>query len=137
MIPTTTTMAGPAVCRTDSMESSGGGYSCSYSHRMMEKRQLFLRSYQFSRKRSLSERIRRSLRRVKRVVWFRLRSARRFRRLVWAKLCRSVRLHVRGHGCSGLCYCNGKRGGRRRRSNFLRLLNPSSSHNSSCDSCFW
>ncbi|KAI6684463.1 hypothetical protein NL676_030376 [Syzygium grande] len=138
MISAGTAVVGPAVFRTDSMESGGYGYGGGggYSHRMMEKRQLFLRSYQFSRKRSLSERIRRSLRRVKRVVWFRLRSVRRFRRLVWARLCRSVRPHVHGRGCSCLYYCSGSRG-RKRRSNFFRLLNPSSSHNSSYDSCFW
>ncbi|KAF8038656.1 hypothetical protein BT93_B1252 [Corymbia citriodora subsp. variegata] len=136
MISSSAAMAGPAVFRTDSMDGGGGGYCSNYGYRMMEKRQLFLRSYQFSRKRSLGERIRRSLRRVKRIVWFRLRSARRFRRLVWAKLCRSVRLHVHGgHGCSCLYYCNGNRG-RGRRSNFFRLLNSSSGRNNSYDSCF-
>ncbi|KAK6915761.1 hypothetical protein RJ641_020878 [Dillenia turbinata] len=52
----------------------------------VEKRQLFLRSYQFSRKRSLTERIKRSLFRVKRVVCLRLKSARKFRKLVWFRL---------------------------------------------------
>lgn len=48
---------------------------------MMEKRQLFLRSYQFTRKKTLGQRIKGSLVRVKKVVWLiRLRSARRFRR---------------------------------------------------------
>ncbi|CAL0316525.1 unnamed protein product [Lupinus luteus] len=45
---------------------------------MIEKRQLFLRSYQFSRKKSLTERIKGSIVRVKKVVWLRLRSVRRF-----------------------------------------------------------
>ncbi|KAF5739937.1 hypothetical protein HS088_TW12G01151 [Tripterygium wilfordii] len=53
---------------------------------MMEKRQLFLRSYQFNRKGSLTERIKRSLTRVKRVFWFRLRSAHKIRKLVWSRL---------------------------------------------------
>ncbi|KAF5731800.1 hypothetical protein HS088_TW18G00485 [Tripterygium wilfordii] len=52
---------------------------------MMEKRQLFLRSYQFSRKRSLTERIKRSL---KRVFWFglRLRSTHKISNFVWSRL---------------------------------------------------
>ncbi|KAI3439366.1 uncharacterized protein J3R85_004780, partial [Psidium guajava] len=94
---------------------------------MMEKRQLFLRSYQFSRKRTLSERIKRSFTRVKRVLCFRLRSARRLRRLVCARL---SRLRHR------LCYS-------RRRSRFLRLLcsnnfcnNQKRYSSSSCFSCF-
>ncbi|KAF8387576.1 hypothetical protein HHK36_026230 [Tetracentron sinense] len=52
----------------------------------LEKRQLFLRSYQFCRKRSLVDRIKRSLVRVKRVIWVRLRSAPKLRRLVWLRL---------------------------------------------------
>ncbi|KAK6911732.1 hypothetical protein RJ641_023825 [Dillenia turbinata] len=52
----------------------------------MEKRQLFLRSYQFSRKQSLTERIKRSLFRVKRVVCRRIKSARKIRKLVWFRL---------------------------------------------------
>ncbi|KAI4304231.1 hypothetical protein MLD38_039773 [Melastoma candidum] len=55
---------------------------------MMEKRQLFLRSYQFSRKRSLGERIRGTFARAKRVIWFRLRTAARLRKLVCSRLCR-------------------------------------------------
>ncbi|KAJ4892982.1 Uncharacterized protein Rs2_19776 [Raphanus sativus] len=57
----------------------GGGY--------VEKRQLFLKSYQFSRKQGLTERIKTSVRRVvKKVVWMRLRSARRMKRVVWSRL---------------------------------------------------
>ncbi|KAK7853558.1 hypothetical protein CFP56_035487 [Quercus suber] len=52
----------------------------------MEKRQLFLRSYQFCRKRSLSERLKGSFIRVKRVICLRLRCARRFRKLVCSGL---------------------------------------------------
>ncbi|KAJ9180411.1 hypothetical protein P3X46_008658 [Hevea brasiliensis] len=90
---------------------------------MMEKRQLFLRSYQFCRKKSLTERIKRSLVRVKKVIWLRLRSARKLRRLVWSRL-RSA------------FYC-------RRRRSFLRLRSPnhhcyySTSSSSSSSSCFW
>ncbi|KAL5060814.1 hypothetical protein RYX36_032418 [Vicia faba] len=47
-----------------------------HSYTLMEKRQLFLRSYQFTRKKSFSERIKRCLIRVKRVV---LRSARKLK----------------------------------------------------------
>ncbi|KAL1211786.1 hypothetical protein V5N11_023776 [Cardamine amara subsp. amara] len=57
----------------------GGGY--------VEKRQLFLKSYQFSRKQSLTEKIKRSMRRVvKKVVWMRLKSARKLKRVVWSRL---------------------------------------------------
>ncbi|KAI4369341.1 hypothetical protein MLD38_017789 [Melastoma candidum] len=59
-----------------------------YNYSMTEKRRLFLRSYQFSRKRSLAERVKGSLASAKRVVWSRLRSGRRLRKLVWAKLSR-------------------------------------------------
>ncbi|XP_030462541.1 uncharacterized protein LOC115682450 [Syzygium oleosum] len=106
-------LMGP-VFRVDSME-----HQCL----MMEKRQLFLRSYQFSRKRSLSERIKRSFTRVKRVLCFRLRSARRLRKLVCSRL---SRLRHR------LCYS-------RRRSRFLPLLcnnNCNNNHTSDSSSCF-
>lgn len=46
------------------------------NYTLMEKRQLFLRSYQFTRKRSFSDRIKRCLIRVKRVV---LRSGRKLK----------------------------------------------------------
>nr|XP_027114998.1 uncharacterized protein LOC113733058 [Coffea arabica] len=52
----------------------------------MEKRQLFLRSYQFSRKKSMAERIKKSFFRVKRVIWVRLRSAKKIRKMVWSRL---------------------------------------------------
>ncbi|KAK4763145.1 hypothetical protein SAY86_008913 [Trapa natans] len=81
------------------------------------KRQVFLRSYQFSRKRSLSERIRRSLVRVKRLVWSRLRSARKLRRFVWAKLWKLRQ---------GLSY-------RRRPSKFVRVVEGDYYHYSNCD----
>ncbi|KAK9670059.1 hypothetical protein RND81_13G174000 [Saponaria officinalis] len=52
----------------------------------LERRQLFLRSYQFSRKRSLGEKLKRSLVRVKRLFSVRFRSARKLRRVVWSDL---------------------------------------------------
>ncbi|XP_073313707.1 uncharacterized protein [Primulina huaijiensis] len=52
----------------------------------LEKRQLFLRSYQFSRKQSVPERIRRSYFRVKRVIWVRFRSMRKLKKMLWLKL---------------------------------------------------
>ncbi|KAL6552309.1 hypothetical protein OROHE_007673 [Orobanche hederae] len=52
----------------------------------LEKRQLFLRSYQFSRKQSMAERIKKSFFRVKRVIRIRFRSARNLRKMLWLKL---------------------------------------------------
>ncbi|KAK7278090.1 hypothetical protein RJT34_23115 [Clitoria ternatea] len=62
---------------------SFGYYYTEQNYTMLEKRQLFLRSYQFCRKKSLTERIKGSLVRAKKIVWLRLRSARRLRRLVF------------------------------------------------------
>ncbi|KAI9081001.1 hypothetical protein K1719_035445 [Acacia pycnantha] len=56
---------------------------------LLEKRQLFLRSYQFSRKQSIPERIKRSFVRVKKVVGLKFRSALRLRRLLCSRLKRS------------------------------------------------
>ncbi|KAK6805176.1 hypothetical protein RDI58_002961 [Solanum bulbocastanum] len=90
----------------------------------IEKRQLFLRSYQFSRKKSVSERIKKSFFRVKRVIWVKLRSARKIRKLVWLRL---------KYGIFGY---------RRRR--FFRQIQNSSYYNISSgitagwsSSCFW
>ncbi|XP_061339225.1 uncharacterized protein LOC133310737 [Gastrolobium bilobum] len=79
--------------------------------------QLFLRSYQFCPKKSLTERIKGSLVRVKKVVWLRLRSATRLRKMVFS------RFRIK----CGFYY-------RRRR--FSPLLNG---HNRKSDSfsCFW
>lgn len=98
-------------------ESFGYYYHDQYhqNHTMMEKRQLFLRSYQFCRKKSVSERIRGSLVRVKKVVWIKLRSVLRLRRLVCSRL-----------KC-GFYY-------RRRR--FSRLLNTHNRKHDSSSSCF-
>ena len=93
---------------------SFGYYIAEQNYMMMEKRQLFLRSYQFCRKRSLSERIKGSLVRVKRVICLRLRSACRIRKLV----------------CSRLRY-----GFYYRRRRFLRLLNNQNKKNNS--TCLW
>ncbi|MED6171818.1 hypothetical protein PIB30_044301 [Stylosanthes scabra] len=65
------------------------GYNYYYpeqSYTMIEKRQVFLRSYQFCRKKTLAERIKGSFVRAKKVVWLRLRSARRFRILIFSRL---------------------------------------------------
>ncbi|XP_049389326.1 uncharacterized protein LOC125853646 [Solanum stenotomum] len=90
----------------------------------IEKRQLFLRSYQFSRKKSVGERIKKSFFRVKRVIWVKLRSARKIRKLVWLRL---------KYGIFGY---------RRRR--FFRRIQNSSYYNTSSgittgwsSSCFW
>ncbi|KAJ1377846.1 Organic solute transporter subunit alpha/Transmembrane protein [Sesbania bispinosa] len=64
-------------------ESLGYYYYPEQNYTMMEKRQLFLRSYQFCRKKSLTERIKGSLVRAKKVVWLRLRFARGLRKLVF------------------------------------------------------
>ncbi|KAJ0980506.1 hypothetical protein J5N97_008761 [Dioscorea zingiberensis] len=61
----------------------------------MEKRQVFLRSYHFSRKRTAMERIRRSLVRVRRLISLRLRSARRLPLLVWCGLRLKLKLRRR------------------------------------------
>ncbi|EOA33044.1 hypothetical protein CARUB_v10016376mg [Capsella rubella] len=84
----------------------GGGY--------VEKRQLFLKSYQFSRKQSLAEKIKRSVKRVvKKVVWIRLKSARKLKRVVWSRLKtaffyrrrRFFRLiHPNKHSSSSYCF---------------------------------
>ncbi|KAI4342888.1 hypothetical protein MLD38_027453 [Melastoma candidum] len=77
------------ILRSDSMGSISRSDSLRYMEQtclMMEKRQLFLRSYQFSRKRGLGERIRRAFTRAKRVIWLRLRMAARLRKLVCSRL---------------------------------------------------
>ncbi|OAY42475.1 uncharacterized protein LOC122724690 [Manihot esculenta] len=105
------------ILRSDSLL----GYT-EQSSLMMEKRQLFLRSYQFCRKKSLTEKIKRYLVRVKKVMWLKLRSACKLRRLVWSRLRYSF-------------YC-------RRRRNFIRFRSPNHhycsypSSSSSSSSCF-
>ncbi|KAK4786166.1 hypothetical protein SAY86_002855 [Trapa natans] len=92
-------------------------YEAASAAEKSSKRQVFLRSYQFSRKRSLSERIRRSLALVKRLVWSRLRSARKLRQFVWAKLWKLRQ----GLSC------------RRRPPRFVRLLKGNYYHYSNCN----
>ncbi|XP_050224429.1 uncharacterized protein LOC126674096 [Mercurialis annua] len=104
------------ISRTDSL-LSGFSYTDHNSSLMMEKRQLFLRSYQFRRKQSLTERMKKSLVKVKKILWFKLRSARKFRRLVWSRLRFAF-------------YC-------RRSRKFLRILSPNHHKYSSPSSCFW
>lgn len=66
----------------------------------IERRQLFLRSYHFSRKKSPRERVRHSLVRVRRLVWVRLRAARRLPRLLWARLRSACWPSSAGRRCS-------------------------------------
>ncbi|PSS18988.1 Envelope glycoprotein like [Actinidia chinensis var. chinensis] len=81
----------------------------------MEKRQLFLRSYQFSRKKkTVGERISGSFFRVKKVICVRLRSTRKVRKMVWSR--------VR----NGLFFASRKR-------RFLRLHSQNNSNNSSSE----
>ncbi|PIN08211.1 hypothetical protein CDL12_19220 [Handroanthus impetiginosus] len=88
----------------------------------LEKRQLFLRSYQFSRKQSVTEKIKKSLFRVKKVICIRFRSARKLRKMLWLKL------------KNGFFFTT------RRRRFFLRLSNSNYGYyhrSSKRSSCFW
>ncbi|XP_017433214.1 uncharacterized protein LOC108340381 [Vigna angularis] len=99
-------------------ESFGHYYpDAEHNYTMMEKSQLFLRSYRFCQNKSLEESVKGSLVRVKKVLWLRLRSAKKLRRLVVSR----IRIKC------GFYY-------RRRR--FSHLLNA---HNRKIDSssCFW
>lgn len=98
--------------------SESFGYYHYPDQTVMEKRQLFLRSYQFCRKKSISQRIKGSLVRVKKVVWLRLKSARKLRRLVFS------RFRIK----CGFYY---------RRTRFSSLLNGHNRKTNSSDSCFW
>ncbi|CAN8260329.1 unnamed protein product [Cochlearia groenlandica] len=92
--------------------NNNGYYGYGYSGGYVEKRQLFLKSYQFSRKQSLTDKIKRSMKRVvKKVVWLRFKSARRLKRVVWSRF------------KTAFFY-------RRRR--FFRLLNPNKPSSSYC-----
>ncbi|XP_047983156.1 uncharacterized protein LOC125223888 [Salvia hispanica] len=84
----------------------------------LEKRQLFLRSYTFSRKQSVSDRIKTSFFRVKKAISVRFRTARRLRRKIWFKL------------KNGLFFST------RRRRLFLRLHAYNYCYNSHHSSCF-
>ncbi|PWA63767.1 hypothetical protein CTI12_AA350590 [Artemisia annua] len=80
----------------------------------VEKRQLFLRSYQFSRKQSNGQKIKRSLFRVKRLIWVKLRSAKKIQKMIWFRL-----RHGFFHGF--------------RRKRFIRLNH----HSNNSNLCFW
>ncbi|WOK95204.1 hypothetical protein Cni_G03911 [Canna indica] len=78
----------------------------------MERRQVFLRSYHFSRKQPPRERVRGTLLRVRRLVWARLRDARRLPRLLWSRLRRAFarcRAAFRGGGRAAAAVGNGRR----------------------------
>ncbi|KAL1534969.1 hypothetical protein AAHA92_31080 [Salvia divinorum] len=83
-------------------------------YRELEKRQLFLRSYTFSRKQSVADRIKTSFFRVRKAISVRFRTARRLRKTIWFKL------------KNGLFFSS------RRRRFFLRLH----AYNSRHSSCF-
>ncbi|GAV90564.1 hypothetical protein CFOL_v3_33973 [Cephalotus follicularis] len=85
---------------------------------LLEKRHVFLRSYQFCRKRTLTRRIKRSFTISKRVIWCRIRSVRKFLKLVWSTLRFAF-------------------SSRRRR--FLHLVNSNchNHHTYTSSSCFW
>lgn len=113
--------SGPgSIFRTDSMGSGQIFRSDSMGYTDMEKRQLFLRSYQFCRKKTVSEKIKSSFIRVKRVIWVRLRSAKKIRKMVWFRI------------RHGLFYST------KRRRWFLRLHNHNNyCYRSSSYSCLW
>lgn len=69
----------------------------------MEKRQLFLRSYHFCRKKTRMEKVRCSAVKVRKLIWVRLRAARRLPRLLWYRLRRAwygYRYNSYGYGRS-------------------------------------
>ncbi|KAM5560831.1 hypothetical protein ABKV19_021801 [Rosa sericea] len=100
----------------DHQSNTHGAYNYVMMEKM-EKRQLFLRSYQFCRKKSLAEKIKGSLVKVKRVICLRLRNAKKLRKSV----------------CFRFRY-----GFSFRRRRICRLLNYYR-HNRKCDNsyCFW
>ncbi|KAG6590523.1 hypothetical protein SDJN03_15946, partial [Cucurbita argyrosperma subsp. sororia] len=75
-----------------------------YSSTLMEKRQLFLRSYQFCTKKSVPQKINASLLKIKRVIWVRLKNlllhSCRLRNASRSRRRRSVRLHHPIHSLS-------------------------------------
>ncbi|KAM7272265.1 hypothetical protein ACFE04_026928 [Oxalis oulophora] len=75
-----------------------------------EKRRLFLRSYQFSRKKSLKEKIKTTLSKAKKVIWVKLKSARKIRKFVWSRLRFAFYSHRRKRFLRLLGYGNGNGG---------------------------
>ncbi|MED6172546.1 hypothetical protein PIB30_051016 [Stylosanthes scabra] len=100
-------------------------YYSSYPDEQREKRQLYLRSYQFCRKKSLTERIKRSLVRVKKVVWLRLISAKKLRKLVFSRIRIKCGFYYRRKRSSRLL------------NNFHHTIHHDSSSSSSSSSCLW
>ncbi|KAI3694990.1 hypothetical protein L1987_77977 [Smallanthus sonchifolius] len=66
--------------------------------REVEKRRLFLRSYQFSRKESGGRRVKRSTLRVKRLIWVKLRST----KMIWFRLRHGFFNGFKGKSCKHL-----------------------------------
>ncbi|KAL7237795.1 hypothetical protein ACSBR2_003991 [Camellia fascicularis] len=98
-------------------------YPYHHQHTGMEKRQLFLRSYQFCRKKkSVSEKITGFLFRVKGIIWVRIQSTMKVRKMVWFRL---------KHGLFNAT----------RKMRFLYLHNPNNNKNNNNNikswSCFW
>nr|AFK34771.1 unknown [Lotus japonicus] len=110
----------PSLFRSESLgHYHDYNYYPDQNYTMMEKRQLFLRSYQFCQKKSFTERIKGSLIRAKKVLWLRLwsSSAGGFRKLVFFPRFRCTFYY------------------RRRR--FSRLLNRHHRSKTESSSCFW
>ncbi|KAE9598181.1 hypothetical protein Lalb_Chr15g0077801 [Lupinus albus] len=85
-----------------------------YNNIMMLKRQLFLRSYKFSRKKNITEKIKGSLALVKKVLWPTLKSSKKFVLSRFRIKC--------GFNC--------------RRTRFSRLLKGHKHKFDSCSKCF-
>ncbi|XP_029129053.1 uncharacterized protein LOC114916481 [Cajanus cajan] len=103
-------------------ESFGYYYYLNYpdqnnNNTMLEKRQVFLRSYQFCRKKSLTERIKGSLVRAKKIVWLRLRSACKLRKFIFFSRFKCAFYY------------------RRRR--FFHLLHTNNNRKTESSSCLW
>ncbi|KAL1312875.1 hypothetical protein HN51_039450 [Arachis hypogaea] len=101
------------------------GHYNTYPDEQREKRQLYLRSYQFCRKKNLSDRIKGSLVRVKKVVCLRLRSAKKFRKLVFSRIRIKCGFYYRRKRSSRLL------------SNFHHTRSTTTVHDSSSSSCLW
>nr|XP_043622890.1 uncharacterized protein LOC122594510 [Erigeron canadensis] len=111
------------VFRTESLPGVGMGMGMiPYTITEVEKRRLFLKSYQFSRKQSTSQKMKRCLFRVKKLIWVKLRSTKKIHKMIWFRL------------RHGLFY-----GLRRNKKTFIRL-NHHHHHNNNFTSsahCFW
>ncbi|KAI3810594.1 hypothetical protein L1987_20215 [Smallanthus sonchifolius] len=74
------------IFRIQSLTGTGPGPGPYSAITEVEKRQLFLRSYQFSRKQSAGQRMKRSLFRMKRLIWVKLRSVKKIHKMIWFRL---------------------------------------------------